>query len=124
MSDKIPVYESGNSLPVTLDAFRNRPCGLPYSHENYRPPEPSEVKALVKLMGWSQSNVAKLVGVTYNPKKGSTTVRKWQTDKGSAEYREIPYSAWRHLLVCARVVTVDEELAALERGAGVNCHIN
>ena len=115
MTEKIPPYEvDGGVVPGSLEALKNRPCVLPYSHENYRPPTPIEVKALVKLAGWSQNDAAKLVGVSYNPKKGSTTIRKWQAKVDSPEYREISYAAWRHLLACAGVVTIEEDVAALE----------
>jgi hypothetical protein len=66
----IPIYDVGGSLPISLEAFSNRPCALPFSHPAYVPPSPQEVDRLIKLAGWSQSGVAALVGVSFNPKKG------------------------------------------------------
>ena len=38
-----PIYDVGGSLPVSLEAFRNRPCALPFGHPAYVPPSPQEV---------------------------------------------------------------------------------
>lgn len=81
-----------------------RPCCKVFDDPAYVPPTPEEVDGLIKLAGWSQSDVAKLVGVGFNPKKGSTTVRKWRSPVVSVEHRDIPYSAWRLLLLYAGIV--------------------
>lgn len=112
MSEERSTYRV-NSTPANLDAFRNRPCTLLCSDPDYVPPEPEEVDALIKLSGWSQNDTAKLVGVNYNPKKGSPTVRRWRANKASESYREIPYAAWRLMLFYAGVVTVKEDLDTL-----------
>jgi hypothetical protein len=91
----------------SLEAFRNRPCALPFYDPGYEPPTPGEVDALIKLAGWSQNQAAKITGVTYNPKKGSTTIRKWRTRVESREHRAIPYAAWRLMLVTAGLVTTE-----------------
>ena len=57
------------------------------------------------------------MGAHYDSKKGSTSVRRWQTDTSSKDYRTISYSAWRLLLLYAGIVTVDDGLKAIERGA-------
>lgn len=111
--ETVPIYDVGGSLPISLEAFRNRPCALPFSHAAYVPPTPEEVNRLIKLVGWSQSVTAKLVGVNYVPKKGSSTIRKWQASVEKDDYREIPYSAWRLMLLYAGVVSIDDGLAAL-----------
>ncbi|QSB03819.1 hypothetical protein JWZ98_22815 (plasmid) [Methylomonas sp. EFPC1] len=110
--ETVPFYDVGGSLPVSLDVFRNRPCALPFGHAAYISPTPHEVDRLIKLAGWSQSAVARLVGVTYNPKKGSSTIRKWRADRDKDDYREIPYSAWRLMLLYAGVVSIEDGLAA------------
>ena len=116
----VPIYDVGGSLPVSLEAFRNRPCALPFGHPAYVPPSPQEVDCLVKLTGWSQSVAAALVGVSFNPKKGSSTIRKWRARQDSDDARAIPYSAWRLMLLYARVVSIDDGLAAIDRqSAGV-----
>ncbi|MGJ0490056.1 helix-turn-helix domain-containing protein [Methylobacter sp.] len=113
--ETVPIYDVGESLPVSLDAFHNRPCALPFSHPDYVPPTPQEVDRLIKLKGWSQSEAAALVGVSFSPKKGSSTIRKWRTKPESDDARPIPYSAWRLLLLYAGVVAIDEGLAALDK---------
>jgi hypothetical protein len=110
--ETVPIYDLGGSLPISLEAFSNRPCALPFGHSAYRPPTPQEVDRLIKLAGWSQSGVARLVGVTYNPKKGSSTIRKWRANIDKDDYREIPYSAWRLMLLYAGVVSIEDGLVA------------
>ncbi|WP_069005357.1 hypothetical protein [Candidatus Thiodiazotropha endoloripes] len=108
MSEERSIYNVGHVVPDNLDAFKGRPCTLPFNHPDYKPPEPYEVAALTGLAGWSQTRTADLVGVKSNPKKGSTTVRKWRTKKGNPEYRQIPYANWRLMLLYAGVVTLDD----------------
>jgi len=113
-----PFYDVGGSLPSSLDSFSNRPCALVFSNAGYVPPTPQEVDQLIKLKGWSQSQAAALVGVSFHPKKGSSTIRKWRSNPDSDDFRPIPYSAWRLLLIYAGVVSVDDGLAALNRLSG------
>lgn len=87
----------------TLKALRELPCCLPFSHPDYEPPSPEQVDALIRVMGWSQSDAARIVGVACDAKKGSTTLRKWRASRDSAEHREIPYAAWRLLLIHAEI---------------------
>lgn len=117
--ETVPIYDVGGSLPASLEAFSNRPCSLPFGHAAYVPPSPQEVDRLVKLAGWSQSEAAALVGVSFNPKKGSSTIRKWRARADSDDARAIPYSAWRLMLLYAGVVSLDDGLAAIDRQSGV-----
>lgn len=110
MSTERTLYDVGDALPVMLKAFTNRACALPKTNNAYKEPTPEEVKTLIKLAGWSQTDTAKLTGVSFNPKKGSTTVRRWQTAKEKPEYRVIPYAAWRLMLISAGVVDQEEAL--------------
>ncbi len=119
MSEPIAAYNVNPSLPATLGAFRSRSSAEPYASDAYVPPTPEEVAQLIKLAGWSQTDAAKLVGVSYN-KKGSTTIRKWKTSKAFDEHRAIPYAAWRHLLACAGVVKAEEDIIALTDGCNGN----
>jgi len=91
----------------TLEEFKEQPFCLPRTDERYIHPEPKDVATLLKLAGWSQNDAAKLVGVSHDVKRGSSTIRKWKSDKAKKEYREIPYSAWRLMLLYAGVVQVD-----------------
>jgi len=113
MSEERASYQVDAGLPVTLIAFRNRACAQPNASGNYVPPSPDEVERLITLSGWSQTEVARLAGVSFN-RKGSTAVRKWKTPIGSSEHRLIPYSAWRHLLACAGVVDSKDDVRALD----------
>jgi hypothetical protein len=110
--EPIPFYDTGGSLPSSLDGFKNRPCALPFGNPAYAPPTPQEVDRLIKLAGWSQTGVARLVGVTFNLKKGSSTIRKWRANVEKDDARQIPYSAWRLMLLYAGVVSVEEGLAS------------
>jgi hypothetical protein len=114
MSENRAVYNVGKVKPSSLDAFKNRPCALPFDHPDYQPPEPYEVAALTELVGWSQVRTANLVGVKSDPKKGSTTVRKWKTEHGD-ERRQIPYAAWRLMLLYAGIVQVDDVEMSVKR---------
>jgi hypothetical protein len=113
MSEKRGVYDVGGSLPASLDVYKNRNCCLPFSHVDYEPPKPEDVGHLIELMGWSQNDTAKLAGVSWNPLKGSPTVRRWKAPSDKDSSRVIPYSAWRLLLICAGVVDIEQDLLAL-----------
>jgi len=106
MSEEHASYNA-ETLPQTLDAFKNRNCTRLFTDEHYSPPTPEEVKQLIILSGWSQNDAAKLVGVKWDTSKGSSTIRKWKSDKAKKDHREIPYSAWRLLLIYSGVVNTD-----------------
>jgi len=91
-------------LPTDLQSFRRRCCALPYTDPDYHPPTPEEVTQLIKLAGWTQAQVAALVGVTGHPQKGSTTIRKWCAPTTKKDHRQIPYAAWRLMLLNAGVI--------------------
>ncbi len=112
MSEELRPY--GNVDTVTRSAFKQRRCTLPIFHPEYIPPTPEEIQALITLGGWSQVQVAKLVGVGYKPNKGSTTVRRWRSPVDSPSYRQIPYAAWRLLLCYAHVVSIDADTAMMK----------
>lgn len=90
----------------SLDEFKQQPFCLIFTNDAYVHPEPEDVAALIKLAEWSQNDAAKIVGVKNDPKKGSSTIRKWKSDKAKNDYREIPYSAWRLMLLHAGVVSL------------------
>ena len=107
MNEERTPYNTGESLPMTLEAFRNRSCALHFNDPKYTSPEPEEVAQLIRLAGWSQTQVANLVGVKSDPKRGSSTIRKWKSHKAKDDHRPIPYSAWRLMLLHAGVVAID-----------------
>jgi hypothetical protein len=114
MSEQKPVYDVGNVLPATLEAFSNRSCSLPFSDPNYCPPTPEEVKQLIALAGWSQNGTAKLAGVAWNKAKGSSTVRRWKAPADKPDSKNIPYAAWRLLLLYAGVIKFEDEIISLD----------
>lgn len=121
MSEEKATY-GPTGLPQTIEAFQNRPCSLVAWDPGYKPPEPEEVDALIKVAGWSQRIAAMIVGVPFDNKKGSTTIRKWRTPRlnprtgqPNTEHRQIPYSAWRLFLEYASVVTVEDGLRQLDQ---------
>ncbi len=82
-----------------------KPCLFKCTDAQYAPPTPTDLKELRELYKLTQIDVAKITGVSWNA-KGSSTVAKWETDQGKADHRQIPYSAWRLLLVTLWVVQV------------------
>lgn len=100
------IYQAGT--PVTVEAFKNRPCALPKENEGYIAPTPQEVKSLRQLLKLSQRGLAKLLGVSYSDEKGSPTVRKWETGEDKASHRAINYASWRLMLLTAEVIKEDD----------------
>lgn len=103
MSENRAEYKVEGRPMISLKDFRHMPCALRFAEAGYSRPTPGEVDALIRAVGWSQSEVAKLVGAHSND-KGSTTIRKWRAPLDSPEYREIPYACWRLMLLAAGVV--------------------
>jgi len=115
MNENAVIYKKPDTVPMTLNAFAGLPCSLPSTDERYQPPTPEQVGQLINLASWSQNDAAKLVGVSWDTRRGSSTIRKWKSEKGHKEHREIPYSAWRLLLLLAGVVNVPDSLAAIDK---------
>lgn len=101
MSEQPAPYHAGQ--PARLEAFKQKPCSLPFSDPGYIPPTPEEVDALIKLAGLSQRQTAQITGVRYDD-KGSSAVRKWRASTDKTYHRAISYAAWRLLLLEAGVV--------------------
>tara|TARA_R110001592_G_scaffold363387_1_gene686832 strand:+ start:18470 stop:18835 length:366 start_codon:yes stop_codon:yes gene_type:complete len=109
MSEGIGIYEGSQEIN-SLEAFNNRPCGKHYLDEGYKEPTPEEVKALLTLSGLNKKDWAMLLGVTYNDKRGSTTLRKWTMNKEASDYRQISYSVWRLMLIYSGVVKPEQDV--------------
>lgn len=88
-----------------------RPSTLLKYDNGWTQPTPLEVRSLINFLNLSGSKVANLVGIRNN-----RTVRKWQevkeiVDSGDHEgetnrnKNDIPYAAWRLLLLEAGLVT-------------------
>ena len=104
MSENTVLY-GGQGSPLTIEAFKNRPCGLGIEHPDFIQPTPQEIRALRKLMGFSQVQLAKLTGVSWNT-KGASSVRKWETLEGK-ESKPISIARWQLMLIKAGIVTVE-----------------
>ena len=63
-------------------------CRLQFADPGYLAPTPEEIRAALRAGGLTGARAGELVGVT------GRTVRKWTGGE-----REIPYSAWRLLLI-------------------------
>ena len=108
MSEQKPTYSTSSSLPQSLDAFRNLPSSSHF--ESWQAPEPEHIKALIELSGLNRRQWAALLGVSYSEKHGSTTIRKWCMNKTAKDYREIPFSTWRLMLIYAGVIDKDSDI--------------
>jgi hypothetical protein len=109
MSEERGKYEASTEIN-SLEAFKNRACGKHHLEEGYEPPTPEEVKALKDLSGFNKKTWALLLGVTYNEKRGSTTLRKWTMNKEASDYRQISNSVWRLMLIYAGVVKPEQDI--------------
>jgi DNA-binding transcriptional regulator YiaG len=65
-----------------------RETRLPFGDPNYMPPTPAEFRAVNQLLGLTGSQAGTLLGVT------SRAIRKWIGGES-----DVPYSAWRLLLI-------------------------
>ncbi|MGH8194594.1 MAG: helix-turn-helix domain-containing protein [Woeseiaceae bacterium] len=63
-------------------------CRVPFTDPGYTAPSPEEIREALRLGSLTGSAAGDLVGVT------GRTVRKWTGGE-----REVPYSAWRFLLI-------------------------
>ena len=95
-----------SKIPTSIDDFELLPCSRDIADVDFVAPGPLEVKALRNLIGFSQNDLAKFVGVTYNQRKGSTAVRKWETVSGN-EARPISLSAWKLMQIKAGLIVVE-----------------
>ena len=102
--------ERPENLPQTIQEYRDLPCSHIFSNESYGPPSPWEIKQLIKLMGWSGSDVARLTGPASNPKTASKKVRGWTAPTFSKNHSQIPYAAWQLMLLEAGVIQYEKRL--------------
>ena len=75
-----------------------RETRLPFRSERYRAPTKEEFRSVTQTLGLTGSMVGQLLGVT------SRAVRKWIGGES-----EIPYSAWRVLLIHAGLAVDDPD---------------
>lgn len=93
--ERRPIYGAGENSLILRDETLNK------FDNGFEQPTPQEVRALIRYLGLTGSQVADFVGI-----KNNRTVRKWQETKEEREDGEInrnkndiPYAAWRLLLL-------------------------
>ena len=106
---------SQQEAPFDREAFQALPCVRVQTDPAYQPPTPEQVKLLRNHLTLGQVACAKLLGVSYNPEKGSTTIRRWEAAIESSNHRSIPYSAWRLMLAAAQLVDLDDDLVSCKK---------
>ena len=108
MSEAKPVYQDSEAF--NIEGFRTLPCSQHKDSPDYQPPTPEQVKTLRNYLNLSQVACARLTGASYQPDKGSSTVRKWETATDNRNHKPIPYAAWRLMLAAACIVDLQEDL--------------
>lgn len=111
MSENTPTYGNPSRTPEALDAFKNLPCSNHF--ESWQAPEPEQVAALISLSGMNRRQWASLLGVSYSEKHGSSTIRKWCMRKEAKDFREVPFSTWRLMLIYAGVIKPENDVLAV-----------
>ncbi len=106
MSETRPVYNK-HIISQTIYSFSLRPCSLGIEEADFESPTTLEVKALRNILGFSQVDLAKYTGVSWN-NKGSTTVQKWESSTQPSEKSCIALSAWQLMLIKAGLVSVNK----------------
>lgn len=92
--------EDRTTYQVNSDSVQIREsCLAPFSAPEYTPPTWQEVRALLQKHQITGSAAAAITGV--NPR----AVRKWQAPPEASSHTEIPYSAWRLLILSTGEVT-------------------
>lgn len=115
MSEQRAGYSIGDNLPQSLNAFKKLDSIKP--HPNWTPPEPDQIKQFISLSGMNRRVWADLLGVTYTEKHGSTAIRKWCLPKTAKDYRQIPYTAWRLMLIYSGLVDGNLDVLTAQNGA-------
>lgn len=86
MSEQHPEYQIAGQAEI------RHGCRLPFADSGYVAPTPDEIREALRRGNFTGAAAGKLLGVT------GRTIRKWVGGE-----REIPYSAWRLLLIEIRL---------------------
>lgn len=70
-----------------------------FAEENFRIPEPEDIRAVIAMLDLTADQVAALVGV-----RDGRAVRRWLAADSSSTHAKITYSAWRLLILEAGLV--------------------
>lgn len=98
MSEQSPQYKVQGKTEI------RHGCRLPFSDQQYEPPTSEEVRQALKHGGLTGAAAGQLLGV------GGRTVRKWTGGE-----RDIPYSAWRLLLIHVGLALDDTHAMAADK---------
>ena len=91
------------NFSIELIIFQKQPFCRLATDAQYASPTEVDLRFLRNLFDITQVDVAKITGTNWN-KKGSSTVAKWEVTRNKHDHRQIPYSAWRLLLITLEVV--------------------
>jgi hypothetical protein len=84
---------------------------LAYDDPAYLAPSPSDVRAVIDMLGLTADQVAALVGM-----KDGRAVRRWLASEGSKTHAQIDYAAWRLLLIEAGLVVLRRSSSKMYTG--------
>lgn len=70
-----------------------------FTDEDFRIPEPEDIRAVIDMLDLTADQAAALVGV-----RDGRAVRRWLAPSSSSTHAKITYSAWRLLLLEAGLV--------------------
>lgn len=101
---------SESVLPLSIADYAGLPCVRPKFEPGYVPPGAAEVKQLRLLMGYSQAQLGVLLGKAIS-QKGCDKVYKWELPETSKYHKPIEYLAWRQMLYCAGLATIEDDIA-------------
>lgn len=89
---------------VKIEKFSRLDCCRHGGDPLYKTPTKADFELFKTVTCWTDSDVCRVLGLPYNPEKGSKLLRQWRADPENINHREIPYSAWRYLIGVAELV--------------------
>lgn len=92
MSEEHARYETKNRGSVAKQ-LQQSPALRPFADDGYQAPSPEEISAAIEYANLSSAEAGALLGAD------SRTIRRWKSGD-----REMPYAAWRLLLIDAGLV--------------------
>lgn len=101
-------------LPLSIADYAGLPYVRPKFEPGYVPPGSAEVKQLRLLLGYSQAQLGVLLGKAIS-QKGCDKVYKWELPETSKYHKPIEYLAWRQMLYCAGLATIQDDVAIAAR---------
>lgn len=103
-----------SALPLSIADYAGLHSVRHKFDKGYLPPCAAEVKQLRLLMGYSQAQLGVLLGKAIS-QKGCDKVYKWELPETSKYHKPIEYLAWRQMLYCAGLATIQDDIAIAAR---------